>query len=58
MKSRYAPDPWEPNLPFDWATGGRQLSEEERQIARRLARASAVEADGRRRTVEKVEEEA
>lgn len=33
---RFRPQPWDPNLPFDWATDGRQLSEEERQIARRL----------------------
>lgn len=28
---------WKPDLPFDWATGGRQLSEEEREISRRLS---------------------
>jgi len=30
---------WEPNLAFDYETGGRCLSEEERQIARRLRNA-------------------
>lgn len=38
VPSRFQPEPWEPNLPFDWATGGRQLSEEELKIARRLER--------------------
>lgn len=38
LPQRFLPDPWEPNLPFDWATGGRQLSEEELKIARQLQR--------------------
>lgn len=33
---RFRPQPWTPDLPFDWATGGRQLSEEELKIAKRL----------------------
>lgn len=31
---RYAPEPWQPNEAFDWATGGRVLSTEELQILR------------------------
>jgi hypothetical protein len=30
--------PYEPDLPFDWATGGRQLSEEELKILKRLVK--------------------
>lgn len=30
------PEPWKPSEFFDWATGGRALSEEERKILKRL----------------------
>jgi hypothetical protein len=33
-----APEPWKPSEFFDWATGGRALSEEERKILMRLLR--------------------
>ena len=38
LPDRFEPIPWEPDLPFDWATGGRQLSEEELKIARRMVK--------------------
>lgn len=38
LPSRLQPIPWEPDLPFDWATGGCQLSEEERKILLRLVK--------------------
>ena len=34
--THYLPRPWVPAEPFDYATGGRALSEEERQILRKL----------------------
>lgn len=43
---------------YDWQTGGRQLSEEERKIARWLAKSSPVEKMDGRREAEKVEKEA
>lgn len=33
----HKPIPYAPNLPYDWETGGRMLSEEELQIARLIA---------------------
>lgn len=38
MNHRYtpAPLPWTPTEPFDWATGGRALSDEEREHLRKL----------------------
>jgi hypothetical protein len=38
LPQRFQPIPWEPNLPFDWSTGGCQLSEDELKILRRLVR--------------------
>lgn len=39
---RHRPDAWIAPDVYDWQTGGRQLSEEERKIARRLAPSHAA----------------
>ena len=39
MERRFRPDYWIAPDVYDWQTGGRQLSEEERKVARRLVKA-------------------
>jgi hypothetical protein len=40
--------PYEPNLGFDWVTGGRELSEEEREILRKVMLDEKVKDDADR----------
>ena len=48
VERRFRPDYWIAPDIYDWQTGGRQLSEEERKIARRLVKADETSSQTRR----------